>query len=215
MSRYVLLLTVALVIVADGYLCGRWTGRWQESHESAAAAKLKELPLTIGDWQGEPQELDARVIQRAGFNDYVSRLYENQRTHAQVGLLLAWGRPGPLSVHTPAICYGGSGFAVSKVATRCTPYPAGGSTSGEFWKSTFGRRDSTSPERIRVIWSWNKNGVWQAPDNPRWTLAGTPVLYKLYATQKLPRGDSTEGQDVEDFLRDLLPELDRALAPGS
>jgi hypothetical protein len=216
MSRYLLLLSVAVVMLADGYLCGRWTGRWHENPEIQAAAKLKQLPLTVGDWQAEVQELDPRVIQRAGFSDYVAGRYKNQRTGAKVDFLLAWGRPGPLSVHTPEVCYGGQGYAPSNVAERCMPYMEGGSTTGEFWKSSFVSKNATSPERIRVIWSWNKKGVWQAPDNPRWTLAGAPVLYKLYASQKyLPRDAATDGQDVEEFLREILPEVERALAPGS
>jgi hypothetical protein len=216
MARYLLLLTIGLVITTDGYLCGYWTGRWQPTREPPAVAKLKELSPTVGDWQGEDQPLEPAVVQRAGFDGYVSRQYTNQRTQAKVHLLLAWGRPGPLCVHTPEVCYGGSGYTVSKVATRWTAPSVNGATGGEFWKGSFGRTDAVTPGQIRVMWSWNKNGRWQAPDNPRWSLAGTPVLYKLYATQQfLPRGDSADAQDVEEFLRDVQPVLDEALAHGS
>jgi hypothetical protein len=216
MNRYLLLLSVAVLMLTDGYLCGRWTGRWQESPELPEAERLKELPMTVGDWQAASQELDAKVVQRAGFSGYVARNYKNQRTHAVVSFLLAWGRPGPLAVHTPEVCYGGQGYAPSNVAERCKPYDEGGSTTGELWKSTFVSKNPAVPEPIRVIWSWNKKGVWQAPDYPRWTLAGTPVLYKLYASQKyLPHEPATDAQDVEDFLREMLPQVDRALAPGS
>jgi Protein of unknown function (DUF3485) len=215
MSRYLLLLTVAVVVLADGYLCGHWTGRWHETQAPEVAARLQQLPLTVGDWQGETQELDRRVVQRAGFSGYVSRIYRNQRG-VEVSLLIGWGPPGPLSVHTPEVCYGASGFAMTNAVERCTPYKAGSSTTGEFWRSTFTSRTTGSIDRRRVIWSWNKNGIWQAPDNPRWTLAGTPVLYKLYATQQfLPVSDAADGHEVEDFLREFLPEVDRALAQDS
>lgn len=213
MSRYFLLALVGVLVLLDGSLCGYWGGRWKANEQLAAStAKLERLPLTFGDWQGERQELEAKIVERAGFSGYVLRRYENQRGEV-VSILLACGRPGPLSVHTPEICYGGAGFVMAGDAKRWTPAEEKNAPAADFWKVVFARPNSTSPEKLQVLWSWNKNGVWVAADHPRWTFAGTPVLYKLYVTQSfVPHEEGAEGETCQEFLREFLPEIDKLLA---
>jgi len=215
MSRYLLLLIVGAVILADGYVYGLWTGRWHETQElSTAPARLERIPLTVGDWQGTSQELDPKVVARAEFAGYVLRSYENRRTGAVVSVLVACARPGPLCVHTPELCYRGAGFQMlTEAAARQTVDLESSHPSAEFWKATFARDDDTTPEQLRVVWSWRTSrSAWTAPDNPRWKFAGEPVLYKVYVAQKfVPRHDESDAADCLPFLRDLLPELDKAL----
>ena len=213
MSRYFLLALVAVLVLLDGALGGYWGGRWTTNEQLAtAAAKLERLPLTCGDWQGERQEIDAKVLERAGFSGYALRQYKNQRGDI-VTVLLACGRAGPLSVHTPEVCYGGQGYAVSGSAKQWTPAEEENAPAAAFWKAVFARPNPTSPEQLQVLWSWNKNGVWMASDHPRWTFAGTPVLYKLYVTQTfVPHKEGAEGEACQEFLREFLPEIDKLLA---
>lgn len=208
-ARYLLLLAlVGVAIVASGAVAGLVSGRWQQNLEPPA--HLEQLPLTFGDWQGEDQPLDAKVVKVAQFDGYLVRRYENQRTRAVVHVMLAYGRPGPLAVHTPAICYGGAGYELASDTTRWTPDDAAG--HGEFFQATFARRNSLSPEKLQVLWSWNKNGVWRVSNYPRWTFAGGPRLYKLYVSQEyLPRDKATDGAGAREFLRDFLPELNKML----
>ena len=211
-SRYLLLALVAGVIAADGYLGGVWGG-WSRHELDEAAARVPQAPLTFGDWKGESLDLNAKVVERAGFRGYTVHRYENRRTGAVVQVLLACGRPGPLSVHTPEVCFGGAGFALTGDPTRFVPDDSPGGS--EFFKATFGKKDSPAPEKLRVLWSWNKNGAWRVADNPRWTFAGTPVLYKLYVTQEFyPRDDATDGADCAEFLRDFLPLLEPIVKPA-
>jgi hypothetical protein len=212
MARYLLLAIVAAVLLTDGYLGAVWGGRWQGGREMTAAAdRLERLPMQFGDWQGQPQQLDPKVVRIAGFDGYVARRYENQRTGAVVNLLVACGRPGPLAVHTPEVCYAGAGFGLSGDVKRWSPDDA--AAGGEFFKATFAPRKAGVPERLRVLWSWNHKGAWKVADNPRWSFAGAPVLYKLYASQEfLPRDEATDGEACAEFLRDFLPEFDRTPA---
>src|SRR5713226_439747 len=132
MSRYLLLLTVAALIIGDGYLCALWSGRWHIDRDMAAAgARAEQLPLHLGDWQAEDQQIDDKTIERAGFSGYFLRRYENQRTRAVVSVLLAWGRPGPLSVHSPEVCYGGAGFEMSGNPALYSPEQAVNPNPGE------------------------------------------------------------------------------------
>jgi hypothetical protein len=209
MSRVLMLARVGTILLADGYLCGHWDGRWSNNQE-AAAAKLQNLPLTIGDWQGEAQQLNPKVAERAGFGGYLLRRYENKRTGATVVVLLASGRPGTLAVHTPEVCYAGAGFTMAKAATRERLERTDSVSPAECFETKFVRKDALVTEELRVVWTWNKNGTWQCPDNPRWSLTGVPVVYKLYITQTLvPGGDDTNV--CLEFLRDALPELDRVV----
>jgi hypothetical protein len=214
MPRILLILSVAVFILAEGLLCGRWSGRWDGGKEPQTAEELSgRLPLTFGDWQGEPQPLDSAVIERAGFKGYILRRYANQKTGANVSVLLAWGRAGPLSVHTPEVCYGGAGFEMSTAPTRFALTPVEGSGPAEFSKANFTRPDSVSSERLRVLWAWNKEGTWQTSEDSRWSFAGTPVLYKLYVDQAYwPQNEATDATGCVEFLRDFLPVCDKALA---
>jgi hypothetical protein len=211
-SRYLLLALVAGVIAADGYLGGVWGGRSRRELDEAAA-RLPQVPLAFGDWKGESLALDPKLVEMAGFSGYTVRRYENRRSGAVVNVLLACGRPGPLSVHTPEVCFGGAGFELNGDTTPFAPDDSPG--TAEFFKATFDKKDSPAPEKLRALWSWNKNGVWRVADNPRWTFAGTPVLYKLYVTQEFyPRDDATDGAGCADFLRDFLPLLEPIVKPA-
>jgi hypothetical protein len=71
------------------------------------------------------------------------------------------------------------------------------------------------PQRLRIYWSWNATGDWAAPESPRPFFAGSQVLYKLYvvsvSTGPAPKAGTDPGAAL---IRDLLPELRRALSPG-
>lgn len=213
MARIFMLAIAAIVCLADGYLCGRWGGRWGDDSQQVAAASLEQLPLVIGEWQGRTLQLDPRAAKGAGFGGYLLRRYENQRTRAAVTMLLASGRPGPLAVHTPEVCYAGAGFVEAGASTRASVDRSASQKPAEYFQGKFVRKNQVQTEELRVVWAWNKSGAWLCPENPRWTLTGVPVVYKLYVCQALVPG-SEDGNSCVDFLRDALPELDRALVPG-
>src|SRR5262249_37438796 len=163
-------------------------------------------------WQAERLTLDAKTVNRAGFSGYIMRRYENPRGDV-VNVMLACGRPGPLSVHTPEVCYGASGFVFSNNIQKWAPGAGEQGTADSFWKTVLARKKQASPEKLQVFWSWNNNGAWVAADKPRWTFAGTPVLYKLYVTQTfIPRQEVSEGEACQQFLREFIPETQRVLA---
>src|SRR4051812_10903743 len=109
--RTLVLAIAAAVVAADGYVHGLWTQRWQSSPELAQAVdRLDLLPSTVGDWRGtDHRKLQDREVQQAGFAGHVHQSYRRP-DGAVVSVLLACGRAGPLSVHTPEVCYGGAGF---------------------------------------------------------------------------------------------------------
>jgi hypothetical protein len=214
MSRF-LCFVAGVILLVDGYVYGRWTGRWHQNTELAGATeRLERIPMTFGDWRGEALVLESKVIERAEFSGYVLRRYENRRTGAALTLLVACGRSGPLTVHTPEICYRGAGFRLAggEGAAHESLDRGPNRSAVEFFKGTFAPEDRDGRERLRVIWSWCKNGAWVAPDNPRWKLAGLPVLHKVYVTQLfVPRTDGKEDDPCLDFFREVLPEVEKVI----
>ena len=62
-----------------------------------------------------------------------------------VGVLLLCGRPGPVSVHTPDLCFPGAGFQEAGEPTRC---PIPGSPGDRFWVRHF-RKAAAVPVHFR------------------------------------------------------------------
>src|SRR5215210_7531380 len=98
-----------VTVLASGVVHGLWTDRWGMAEEPmAAAARLDQLPLDLGDWQGQP--LDFEPSQLGPVAGYLYRRYVNQRNGASVSVSLLCGRPGPVAIHTPDVCYVASGY---------------------------------------------------------------------------------------------------------
>lgn len=209
--KYTLTTLAAILLVAAGFLHGRLTGRWGHSEELAeAVGRLGAVPKQVGDWKGFDQVIDDKQLRVGEIAGYVSRQFVHRAKGEQVRILLICGRPGPVSVHTPDICYQGAGYVMGPKTVL--PVDLGTSTrSPEFWGARFSK--DTEPEPLHIIWAWSTGGRWQAPDHPRLAFYREHALYKLYVIRQ---AKTLEGPLVDDvtrgFLKDFLPELQRALA---
>jgi hypothetical protein len=210
MKRYLPAAVACLLVLVCGVVHGFWTDRWRPPAETAAAAaRMADLPLRLGDWDG--QDLELKGTQPGGTAGALERKYVNRRTGEALTIYLVCGRPGPVAIHTPDVCYGSSGY---EIGPRSKAGPRDG---GEFWTADASRSTATDETRLRVYWAWNAGGGWSAPDDARLAFVRAPVLYKLYVQRELTgEGRAAQEEPCLAFLRVLLPELDRALfAPGS
>jgi hypothetical protein len=213
--RYLPVLIALLVVVGYSVAEGLWTNRWELSDDTGeAAARLAGVPRTVGEWEGKDEELDARQIARAEIVGYVMRQYTHQRSGAVIGVLLVCGRPGPTSVHTPEICFPGSGLAMQGQAERHAVNQPG-KQSDEFWVASFQRTGAvTQPQR--VYWAWNATGTWVAAEQPRVQFAMAGALFKLYVSRGLSRPDEPLAEDPSDeFMAAFLPAVRKCLFPAS
>jgi hypothetical protein len=205
------LLTTLVLLLAYGIAEGLWTDRWLLSGAvERAAARLREVALDFGDWQGRERELDARQAARAEVASYLLRDYVNRKTGQAVSVLLVCGRAGPTALHAPEVCYGGAGYeAAAPPARRAV-------AGGEFWVGQF-RKPGPAADHLQIYWSWGAAGRWQAPASPRVHFAGHRALYKLYVICRLPpAGEAPRGELCQDFLDQVLPQLNTSLfvSPG-
>ena len=208
-----LFLAGLVLLLASGVVHGLWTERWHSMAGSRIAVeRLNNVPMTIGTWDAVSRELEPRIIEKAEIEGYMSREYVDRESGQVVSILLVGGRPGPIAVHTPDICFRGQGYKFTEEPMRQTFSLADRDKNAEAWTATPVRETAGLPDYLRVLWTWSFDGQWQAPDNPRITFAASPAIYKLYVT----RPASSDSEPWEDdtcvaFLRLLIPELERAL----
>lgn len=206
----------AAVVLGSGVLHGRWTGRWQPLPPlDEPVARLDRLPAVVGPWQGADNPLPADELARAGIVGHVHRRFRNPATGDEATLLVVVGRPGPISVHTPDVCYRGAGWEPIGEPARADVRAADGSERPA-WALRFRRPNGLPGRELEVHWGWTTGGGrLEAPANSRITYATAGHLYKVYVVRERPPGGPPPAADA-DPVRALLPAVEAALAtpPG-
>ncbi len=216
-SRAIPVLVAIAIVVLSGFTHGRWINRWVLSRElDFAISRLDRVPTTIGDWKGRTQKVDPCAMISAGLDGSLMRFYDNSRTGRTIGLLLVCGRPGPVSVHTPDICYPGAGYEMAQMQpAKFSEHLELRGTPVEFLQADFDQRVSFPPKHLRVYWSWNSKGIWSVPENPRLAFGPHQYLYKLYVFyERIGDVERSEDESFGEFLGQLMPQLDEALFPS-
>jgi hypothetical protein len=206
------------VLLVCGLVHGLWTDRWRPAAEPRAwAERLQNVPSTLGDWEGQDVPLEPKKLQIAETAGSLARNYVNRRTGARVALVLVCGRPGPVAVHAPDVCYPGSGYELVESPVRYTvPSRVNNGPSDQFWLARFRKPSAVAPVSLRIFWAWDATGTWEAPTNPRLEFGRYPALSKLYLIRQMDTADdSLEKDPCLEFLPLLLTELRRLLAPGA
>jgi hypothetical protein len=210
-----ILVSLALV-AAMGVVHGVYSDRWIRSTQlERALAALPRVPAAFGDWVGEDRPLDPSAVRAGNIDGYVSRRYRNSRTGEAVSMLIVCGRGGPISVHTPDVCYEGAGYR-QLAPERQTDLDPGDGRKDVFYVARFGA-PGVVPKQMEIYWGWSLDGVtWQAPRNPRLALARSRALYKMYVVREFaPNSRQADADTCEAFLRRVLPELRQALPPAA
>jgi len=215
MTRLVAFGVVFATVLASGAGAGLCTGRWGGSQAlQTAVSRLDGVPLSLGtDWDvHEGGKLGEREVALAEIDGYLSRRYVHRRTGTMVSVMLLCGRPGPMSVHTPEICYAGAGFVEvgpAKAYTSPTEQPS------RFQVRDFRKGNVATPTLLRVFLSWGQKGEWSVPANPRFAFAGKPYLYKLYVVREMAKPNEPVDQDpATELINNLILQLNEQLFRG-
>ncbi len=204
MMRWFAALIGSMALIVCGIVHGYWTDRWAPPAETAQAAqRLDAIPLELGEWDGEAMEVKSGEA-GAGVARCIKRRYVHRKSGAVVSLFLVCGRPGPVSIHTPEVCYGASGFMVGAKGRYESE------TGDKMWKTDAVRANATEETRLLLYWGWSDGSSWTASDDARVQFARRPVLHKLYVVRELSgANESNQSEPCEEFLRLLLPSLRR------
>jgi hypothetical protein len=211
--RPLLPIVVALIVgltILSGYLQGKMSRRWGESVDILAMGRaLESFPEQIGPWQLESsdklEEPVEKVLECAG---YLVRGYRNPETGETLNLALLLGPSGPMSVHSPDVCYSAQAYDRIDEPHQVTIAGKNGE-NGEFWAQTFEAKD-VNGELLRVYYAWRAGGRWTAAKGARLSLAKHSYLYKVQvAAPILDAGSESDpaGRFLQDFLAVAQEEL--------
>jgi hypothetical protein len=210
------LVIFTLLVLAAGVAQGLYTNRWRSSVAvENAAQRLDAVPLSLGDWRGEKESLDSEDLKRSGIKGHAMIRYRNAITGRKISLLIVCGRPGPISVHTPDVCYGSAGYEAVGEQYR-KPVPVGKDRTLSVWALQFKAPRSMAASQIEVHWAWNGGDGWVAPPNPRLSMSGYGAIYKMYVVREVSTLPADQKEDpAVSFLQTFLPELEKVLSPQS
>jgi hypothetical protein len=209
------LLPIAAAVLLMGVSCyyqGVWSERWGESPElKIYAEQIYNVPLEIGEWQGEEMgESEERIKRLSGSQAEFNRIYRNAAGE-EVRVMLMCARFTDIFAHSPDRCYPAAGFEMLNPPEQVVI------DDSEWFTTTFRKTDQvTGTHDERGYWSWTADGKWYAPDNERARFTGERALYKMYVFSVVPSdGKSRTDKDIcGDFIRDLVPAVTTALRPG-
>jgi hypothetical protein len=214
MKRYLPVIAAVVVLLFSGLVHGLWTDRWSERADlNAAAAKLKQLPLKLADWEGE--DLPSRGSAN-GLAGTLARTYLHRPTGRVVTIFLGCGKPGPVSIHTPDVCYTASGFKGAPPETYTLPVNSA-APGAAFLTAAYRRERADDRTQLRIFWSWTSGGgKWEVADNPRLAFVHRPLLYKLYVQRAAAAApEPLETDPCVELLNQLLPAMQREVLPAS
>jgi hypothetical protein len=208
-----------VMLVGLTYAEAQFSDRWAESNVKAEvfASKFAQVPMTIGDWEGEDLPVDEMVRRKTGAVGYVSRLYTNRRNQKQVTLWLIVGHSRDICRHTPDVCYPSSGFHKQSNENSTYTFSVDEDLPANFWTNSFIREDKTHRSLNRVFWAWYKPDEsdkmdWKAPGYPRFEFGNSRALYKMYFSAQMDSPVQTAEQSpAAEFAIEFLPVVEKAL----
>jgi Protein of unknown function (DUF3485) len=204
----------AVLALGAGIAHGIYSGRWTTSRAVDDAVKLMDnIPATVDDWQGTQLPIDERELARTGIKGHFLYEYRNARTGSAMNVFLVCGPAGRISVHPPDICYKAAGYE-SDGAPQLRLIDLGPGATQQFWSARYQKPNNPSAPPLEILWAWSAGDGWSAPDNPRFVFARRPSLYKLYLIRFVsPQEKNNSADEYMDFLKSLMPELNKALRP--
>lgn len=200
-----LILTSVVVValtISSGVIHGRVTNRWS-ALDPGVAVDLSLIPTSIGSWElAREQSVTDEVLNMLKAESSVFRVYKNDAGQF-VSMAVIAGPCGPVSVHTPEICYSSQQY--KQVAKRKRMQVDG--SQSEYWSLAFLTKNVDAAP-LTVCYAWSAGGNWQAPDFARRHFAGEPRLYKLQLA-----APSSETEGTSDPCAEFLKEFTENVWP--
>ena len=217
MNRLFATILMTASISAGAVAHGYWTHRFSlENGTPLGLDLLRDIGPLAGDWQAtEMLQIDPSQV--AEKTQAQARRFENQKEGRHVIVSVTSGFPGVVSVHTPDVCYLGSGYKL-RTAVRTLEIKQPNNEIATVYSADFEKPASLGKDLLRVHWCWSADGNWTAPDFARWYYAKSRarVLYKAYIVHPLREEDLQSKDDpYQAIVGQLLEELGKPLKPKS
>lgn len=204
---------IALTTLGVGVMHGRWSNRWGVPvNPDEVKVRVASVPMAFGDWETrDNQEFSPQIMKQLQCAGYVNRSYVNRKTAEIVQVALLAGPAGPISVHTPEVCY--PALALDEAEPAQKDKVRDNDVPREEFRRVLFRSRGLDATYLRVWYAWRgEKGPWSVPNLPRVTLASEPMLYKIQVANASQSEPSTQVEDpCETFLREFLPVLDASL----
>jgi hypothetical protein len=208
---------VGLGTVGSGWVHGRLANRWGDDAALAAAAERLEqsLPERLGPWRmAKRTEMEARAVELLQSSGYLQGFYVNEQTGEGLSVLVVVGPGGPISAHTPEICFAGQDYNLAGERRRIIVKDQQGGTH-TFWQ-LHALSQHIRQSDLQVIYGWSAGSAWDATDGPRFAFGGLPLLYKLQLERAIsPRRLDQETDPAQDFLARFLADIQPRLVKSS
>jgi hypothetical protein len=207
------LLMIALT-VASGILQGSLSNRWGVSEmQRQAGAMLEACPEKFTVWEMKKAEkLDQNAIDQLEPYGYIQRIYVNRNNGATVSVTVLLGPTGPIAVHTPEVCYAGRNH--EQLGEREKIVIPNGDGNDSVWKTSF-RLNGVDAQLQNIYYAWSSGDHWVAAENPRFSYAVEPYLYKIQVSNAVSAGGFGKAPPKADpairFLADFFPALKKHL----
>lgn len=216
MKRLPFLLGLTAVLgltLASGAIQGRLRNRWGPSQSMREAArKLQGVPEAFGGpqkkrWQMKSAEpMDPSAVALLECTGYINRVYQNRRTGEIVAVFVVVGPTGPISAHTPEICFAAQNYNPPDTRQQIA-IPSAQEQDDHFWALSF-KTKNVREDLLRVYYAWTAGTTWSAPEDTRFGFVGSPYLYKIQLSSEMPAGSNVTTSDTcREFLKDFLPVL--------
>jgi hypothetical protein len=212
MKTFVLGSIVAfLLTLASGYIQGSLSNRWGISNvQRQMGERFTSFPANFGDWEMKKSgKLGSDSLNQLVPYGYFQRDYVNRKSGAAINVLALLGSCGPISVHTPEVCFASRDH--QQLGERLK-LAIGRDGKNSIWKTTF-RLSGVDAQVLNIYYGWSAGEAWVAAENPRFSFSTRQFLYKVQITNSAVENGSADNDPANDpalqFMEDFIPALQK------
>jgi hypothetical protein len=184
---------------------------------SAPPFSVDELPRTLGDWRSEEGmdgQLDPKVAQIAGANDYTERTYLNEKSGDQMTALILYGPAEKINGHMPEICYPAAGYESVEGPVDRELKVRGLKEPVRYRWAIYMKRLGGSGSYEETYHTFYYNGKWIPDPSDQWkSFRYHPGMFRVLLTRPISGLSDEVHAPSEALLGAFIQEIASRLAP--
>ena len=180
-----------------------------------APFRLADLPMTLGYWVGEREDMDPAIARATGSTASIFRNYQHRVTGQRVSVIVLFGPSVEMYVHSPENCYPAAGY--EKLGRTRSRTVAAGGASWPFHEMLFVKGEGGKVDQQEVYCTWRYSEAWTPELTSTKGFLRIPGMFKVQVARRVQDRELDlldVGNPCESFLAQLMSELDRRIAEG-